>query len=346
MYLLIPLLIITFCVFAEGCSKQGEDKATSESEKTTLNKEQNETPPEKQLKDDEIAIMTLHEIRARLDRFKSATDEDLKRLREIETKYPDERAVTTTLSYAMLVSRDWEGLAILYLRLPETELYEEDKMILAQVLVKTGRYEKAIEVLKPLAKEMDNNLGLLILQAHAYSFLGKYKEAVELLDENWDEVIRHNAVEALLIRAMIYFYDGEEIQALDMLNEAFAMDSDSVELEIRLHNSISRVLSSLGENQKAQTHSETASELYNKYTEDEKKKYKLGSLSRALNEAFAARNIEECERIIQHMLADADRDLQASLYKYLSEIYQTVGRTKDAQEAAKKSMELAGNSGG
>jgi predicted Zn-dependent protease len=270
---------------------------------------------------DKAAATEVRRIAAGLGRTQSVAQSDLDLLKTVHAKYPAAAEVRQTLQAALQARQDWEALEKLLTETPEAERTQSERVYLGKVYLKLGRYKEARLILEPLATAAPQDLEINSLAGQALYFEGRYEAAARVFDRVWDAIIATNGVDEIMMRGMIYFYQGDKGRAIETLKKTVELNPDY----FAGHNALSRVYAAQGDAAQAA---------------DETRRIRLNARARDLESAFAARRYEECVRIAQEMLRSADETQKPMLYEYIGQAYQALGKQAEAQSAFQEAARL------
>jgi predicted negative regulator of RcsB-dependent stress response len=108
------------------------------------------------------------------------------------------------------------------------------------------------------------------------------------------------------------------------------------------HSALVRVLTAKGDARGARAHLERSVALRSRNNARESRAIRLSALSQAASQAVQERRWDDAERIVlQQMFPEADRKLQARLYRFLGDVRKAAGRGAAAEDAFRKAEEMS-----
>lgn len=289
---------------------------------------------ENALQEDATAKATINQVSQVLKSGQKPTSEDFEQLKSVYEKYPDSESTRQTYKSALIVREDWAALEKFLTAIPAAKLTDDDKLNLGKTYIKLGRYNDAVETLKPF--ENGNNLEAKTLLANAYFHLGKYAEAKPLLDSNWEQIIKDKRIDDITLRGMIYFHEKENEKAIETLEKALEFMPDNISAA----NGLSRVYAAKGETEKAEEYLAKVQQSFDKLTAEERRKTYLVEKFYKLQEAYKAKRFQEVIDLANDVLPEAEARNKAALYQYLFNSYQALGMQKEAQEILVKAKQM------
>lgn len=286
------------------------------------------------LQNDAKAKAEINRVNQILSSGRKISQEDFDSVRKIYDQYPSSETIRKTIRSSLIQREDWASLEKFFNEIPASELSQEDKLSLAKVYIKLGRFEDSVEVLKTL--EDKNDLEMKSLLANANFHLGNYDEAKNLLDGSWEQIIKEKRVDDIYVRGMIYFYAKENEKAIETFEKLLEIAPDNAPAA----NGLSRVYASQGETEKAEEYLAKVQQIFDKVTAEEKRKANLVENLYKLQEAYKANRFQEVVALANQILPEADERNKAILYQYLFNSYKALGKQKEAQEVLSKARQM------
>ncbi|MEZ5429367.1 MAG: tetratricopeptide repeat protein [Pyrinomonadaceae bacterium] len=283
---------------------------------------------------DKQAMDEVNRINQILNLKQKPAQEDIDSIRKIYGQYPGAKPVRETMQAALISREDWAALENFYRELPASAQTPADKVNLSKVYIKLGRYQDAVETLRPIENETDPEIKTLLANAHFH--LGQYEESKKLLDASWEQLTREKKFEEIAMRGMIYFYQGDSDKAVEILQKALEMNPE----QIFALNGLSRVYAARGEREKAEEYLTRVQQAFQKITAEERRKTRFVENIYKLQEAFKAKRFQEVIVLANQSLPDADPKNKAALYQYLASSYQALGRQEEAREALTRAKQF------
>ena len=296
------------------------------------------TRPRPAFASDPAARASLDETKTRMDQLQLCPPPCLDTLEKLHARYSEDGEVVELLRTVYRQRKDWEALIRLEEERPEAQRSPEDRARLALWFFHKGRFRDASALLEPLVAERPGDLGFARLAGLSLFQLKDHARAVPRLDAALAGLAGTEGAEVATTRALIHFHEGELEQAEKTLGRALRMDPEYVPA----HSALVRVLTAKGDARGARAHRERSAALRARNNAEEGRAIRLSALSQAASQAVQERRWDDAERIVvQRMLPEADRKLQARLYRFLGDVRKAAGRGAAAEEAFRKSDEIA-----
>jgi tetratricopeptide (TPR) repeat protein len=125
---------------------------------------------------------------------------------------------------ALILREDWATLEGFFAALHGDKLTPDDRRTLGKAYVRTGKYEKAIDTLKPLAQTEPGNTETRALLAASYLYLDRPDEAAAEIDGVWEKVVSERRSDVMTTRGLIYSRQNDLPKAIETLNAALEID--------------------------------------------------------------------------------------------------------------------------
>lgn len=258
-------------------------------------------------------------------------------LAEIQDRYPDEPAIFDGLRRHFEQCQAWAELEAHLASKPEAERSLEEQVDLARVRLRhTQDFEAAAEGAEQLVARDPDNADYVSLLAAARHYQGRMAEAAPAVDRVWSQLVAAGNVDIMTMRALAYHEAGNTQRALNILEEALAIRPEHA----FTLSSLSRVLASSGDLERAKEVSDRAQALRDAAAEEEAQVTRINDLARAMQTAFAEGRYEEAEEHAKAMLSDMPRDRQPEVYRSLEQIYVQLGRFDEANEAGQRASDI------
>jgi len=286
----------------------------------------------------EASLAELERIRAAILETGKCSDEDLLVLRDLFARYPRSADLRAVLANALVRRRDWTGLAAVYEawagRTPD------DDVQLAKAYVKVGRFDEAAAILVPLAEASPGDVDLAYNAAFALRHAGRGEDAAAILDGSWREIVAAGDPNALTLRALVHIAAGELDPALLILQELTVAQPDY----FPAWNALGRARAAAGDLEGAAVAYERLEELHAASEAETARRLRLSARSKALKEAWAVRDLEAAESLVDAMLPEAselgDAQLARTLHEFHAAIYEAKGRPEQAREALEEAARI------
>ena len=257
------------------------------------------------------------------------TAQDFDSIKQIREKYPTSSDVRRVYQSALIKRGDWESLLKLIESVPETERTREDRLNLARSCLKLGRYQNAVDAVKPLADAAPQDAELNQLLASGYFYLGQNEEAARRLDAVWNHIVANKKSDEINMRGMIYFRQKNYEKAVETFRRSLAINPD----DITANNNLSRVYAAEGNIEEAEIYRSKTEKAQIAMGDAEAKASRAVQNGYQLEDAWKAKRYEEVIATARQMLVDADEKNKPALYQYLVESYKALGRPAEAQKA-------------
>ncbi|MGE3468179.1 MAG: tetratricopeptide repeat protein, partial [Pyrinomonadaceae bacterium] len=207
------------------------------------------------LEKDPAATADLRKINYDLQAQKLITPENFEKLKALRLKYPDSEDIEQTLKSALTDREDWETLESLLKAKAAAERKPEDNILLAQVLIKRGKYEEGLDLLSGLELSTELEVERRSIASIAYFNMGDLAEAAANLDAIWEKVTEQKRVGDINLRGMIYFRNKEYEKAISTFERSLSIDPDNPSASSQL----SRVYSAMGDAAQAEKYRQLSS---------------------------------------------------------------------------------------
>jgi len=277
----------------------------------------------------------LRGVQAEIVRRYTVSDDNLRALRNLHERWPDQPDVLETLKSALARREDWEGLAALYEAQPSLTSFE--RADLGKVLIRIGRFEEAVEILVPLADEVAVDADLSYHAALALYRTGDRQRAAGYLDRMWDGYIQHRMVQAIALRGQIFFDEGNLARARRVFEQALEIDDSLAAREA--YDGLGRTLVALGEEEAAKEVFDTLDAMNASAAEYEQRRLEQFTKIRAVQTAWEEGDMEETERLLDEVVPLAEDRFKPMLYTIAADVYRRTGRAEQADEAVKLAEE-------
>lgn len=288
------------------------------------------------LKKDATATAELNRVNQMLARGQYLSQNDIDSLNKIREKYPSAPVVRTLLQGALVKREDWQTAADVITQIPDGERTDEEKVNLAKIYIKLGRYEDALNTVNPLLEKNPANVELVSLASNSLLNLGRYDEAGQRLDQVWTQIVGEKRFDETTMRGLIYFYQKNYAKAVETLTKSLEFNPDNVSA----FNLLARVYAAQGDNQKAEEYTKKMQLGMEKMTAEKQKKARFLESAKNLERAFNDKRYEEVVMLAKTMIPEAETPNKFALYQYLASAYQALGKPADAQNALAEAEKL------
>lgn len=282
-----------------------------------------------QLAKDAAATAELNRINAILSGNRAVTRIDLESLTNLREKYPNAPAVRKVLQGALIKRGDWAAAERVIEETPDSERTNSDRLNLAKIYFKQGKFGEASEVLTAISPGPDERLEVMSLLGQSRFYGGQSDEAVTSLEAVRAQLIEQKRGDDLAHLGLAYSRLGDNARARDTLLKAAEISPAS----LTAHSGLVRVHSALGDSAQAEVWSTKLRTLNDRIAADEKKKSRLVPLYYQLEDAYAAKDFDRVVKLVMKIQPDADDSTRAALYQYLAAAYRAQGKESEAQKA-------------
>jgi tetratricopeptide (TPR) repeat protein len=256
------------------------------------------------------------------------TAQDFETIKQLREKYPNLNEVRNVYQNALIRRGDWESLVKLIEAVPDGQRTAEDRLNLVRSYLKLGRYQAAVDSVKPLAEANPKDTDYNSLLAFAYFYLGQNDEAAKHLDAVWDAILKNKKTDEINLRGMIYFRQKNYAQAIETFKKSLEINPN----DISANNTLSRIYAAQGDTAQAEIYRAKTEQAQEAISASETKASQMVQYSYQLEDAWKARRYEEVIRLARQMLAGADEKNKPALYEYLVESYKALGKPEEAQK--------------
>lgn len=284
--------------------------------------------------DDAVAVAKVRELNTKMNAGKQLSEAELNDLKVEFEKYPEAETVLKAYESALLLRKDWGALTDFYKMLSGPAFTDDRKKNLAKAYLKLGRYKDASETAAGFDLKTDEEMGLVA--AMSLYHLGKYDESKKIFDDNWARIVSQKKVDEMTLRGMIYFYQGDNKKALEILEGVTAIDP----LNVMANNGLSRVYGAEGNSESAKAAQAKVQESFDKLTEQEQIKTHEVEKANRLQEAYNAKRYEEVIELSRELIPNADPRNKLIMYQYLYNSYLSLGKEKEAREVMQEAKKF------
>jgi len=313
------LVLVTGAVFFGACTAGGGNS-------------------EAEFEQDPAAQTAVNSAAASLRSSRAIPPETFTALKAAYDKYPDAPALRDVYKQALISREDWDAIEN-FLTAGGRELSTEDRVLLGQVYVKSGKYQKAAETLQPIVARNPNDLEANRLLAFAYFHLDRAGEASAALDRVWQQIIEAKRHDEVTLRGLIYLREDNFPKAIEALNTAHEIAPDHV----AANNALSRAYARIGNSEKAEYHRRLTVE----GQERSVREHNSGSENvRRVVELEQAWKAKEHRRVIQlarELIPGSPPPQQFVAYQYIYESSKALGDEAGAQRALAEAQRLKGS---
>jgi Flp pilus assembly protein TadD len=289
------------------------------------------------LKQDAPVLSQLAQINNAINTTRSISPESFAVLKTIREKYTTAPEVRQTYKNALVVREDWAALETFFGETPLAELSAEDRQTLGKVYVKSGKYEQAIEALKPLADGNPNDVETRSLLGLSYFYLDKPDEAGAQFDSVWDKIIAEKRIDEITTRGIIYSRQNNFPKAVETLKKAIEFNPSSA----AANNALSQVYARQGDAEQAEIYRAKTVEINDKIAAETFEASRRVQRIYSLENAWKAKNYKEVINLANQILpTTADKNQKIVLCQYLFESYKALGNQAEANNALAEAQKL------
>ncbi len=289
------------------------------------------------LKQDAPVLSQLSQITNSINQTRSISPENFAVLKTIREKYPNAPEVRQTYKNVLIVREDWQALEKFLNEKPLADLSAEDRQTLGKVYVKSGKYEQAVETLKPLAEANPNDVETRSLLGLSYFYLDKPEEAGAQFDSVWDKIIAEKRVDEITTRGIIYSRQNNFPKAIETLKKAIEINPSSA----TANNALSQAYARSGDAEQAEIYRKKTVEINDKNTAQTFEASRRVQKIYELETAWKAKNYREVINAAKQILPIAeDKNQKIVLYQYLFESHKALGNEREANNALTEAQKL------
>ncbi len=310
---LLALMVITFA----GC------QADQESDDSKLTKDRN-------------ATVELNRINAVLASTQPVTRLDVETLAALRTRYPNATVVRQLYQGALIKRGDWAAAEQIISSIPEPQRTTADRLNLARIHFKLGRFHDAAEVLRRIQPGDAERLEVTGLLGQALFYEGKVDEAMGTLEGVRDQLLAQKRGDDLAVLATAYSRRGDHQRAIELLQKA----AEAAPENVPVLNALSRAYGAAGDAAKAESTAMKLGEVNARVAEREKKRSRLVPLFYRLEDAYAAKDYERVIALVEQLQPESDDATKPTLYQYLAAAYKAQGKEAEARRALEAAANL------
>lgn len=289
------------------------------------------------LKQDTQALAQLSQIDNSINTSSSISREHFLVLKSIREKYSSSPEVRQIYKDALVMREDWAALEDFLQEVPMAELSPENRHMLGKLYVKRGKYEQAIETLKPLADKDPNSVETHSLVGLSYFYLGRLDEAGAQLDGVWDRIIADKLGEEVTTRGTIYLRQNDLQNAVRVLKQAVEIAPDSA----AANNALSQAYVRSGNSEEAENYRLRTVAINDRMAAKTLQASRRVQQIYELESAWNAKRYQTVIDLAREILQNAtERDQLIALYQYLFESHKALGNEKGANEALAAAQKL------
>lgn len=288
------------------------------------------------LAQDSAAIAQLRQINASINTTRYVSPEQFEALKKLIEKYPNAPDVRQTYKNALVVREDFAVLEKFLGEVPASELSREDKVTLAKVYIKRGKYSEVIDLLNPLTQEYPNSVEIRSLIGLGHFHLGQMDEAAAQYDSVWDSLLREKKAEEIAQRGMIYFHQKNYPKALETLQKTLEINPE----HIAANNTLSKIYAQQGNPEQAEIYRAKTVQAHDASSASQLQASRMVQQIYKLEEAWKQKRYEEVINLSREMIPKSEGGQKLVLYQYLYESYKALGKQTEAENALAEMQKL------
>jgi tetratricopeptide (TPR) repeat protein len=281
------------------------------------------------LASDSAAMAEVKRIEALLGAMRPVTRLDVDSLRRMREQYPASTKIRQLLQGAFIKREDWEAAEKLISEIPDSERTSSDRLTLAKVYIKQGKFRESIDVLNQIEGTTAERLEAAALKGQAEFYTGNLDSAAISLESVRTDLIAQKRADDLAILGTVYLRRGERERAVEVLQKAVEAAPDN----ISANNALSRAYAAAGEEEKAASIRARLDSINDKIADAERKRSRIVPLFYQLEDAYAKGEYDKAMRLIHQIRPEADAATSATLYQYLAAVYKAQGKESEARQA-------------
>lgn len=295
-----------------------------------------ETPVRPPLASDPAAVARLERLTAEVGRLGSCSAACVEELEILDTDFRADPRVRALLEQAYLKRRDWQAAIGLAEGTPGGERTRGDRVRLAALYSRGGRFGDAARELESLLletpgdAELARQLGVVLFE------LGEHERAAERLEGALPHLAGGSAAEAATVLGLIALHRGDLAAAARWLRRTLESQGDS----IAALGALARVLAAQGDEAGARELLARAAEMRRKLVARERSAMLMSTRARMASDAWREGRHHDSERIVLEMIAEAAPRQRPDLYRYLSAVRRDAGRVEEAEAALREAARI------
>lgn len=258
------------------------------------------------------AVADLGRINAELAGTGRTSNENFEKLKALHSRFPNLPDIAKTYRSALAGRQEWEALEKALNEIPPAGVSRDDRVLLANVYVRSGKFAESLATLASLGPAGD--IETRSLSAISHFNLGQLNEAAADLDPVWSEIVSQKRVDDINLRGLIYFRAGDYAGAVATLLTSLSVEPNNAVAT----NSLSRVYAAMGDSERAESHRQATAKTLDQKTSDEGNKMQFVSLSRKLESAWNEKRFKDVLTLANQMLEISDDKNKAALQSYIA----------------------------
>lgn len=293
-------------------------------------------PGDDQLAKDSAAVAEVNRINEVLASARPVTRIDVDSLERLRGQYPNSSTVRRLLRAALIKREDWAAAEKLILETPEKELTGSDRVDLAKIVLKQGKFDQTIATLKTITPAESERVEVGALFGQAYFGAGSTDEAITSLESIKSDLVTQKRGDDLAVLGMSYLRRGDTAKAIEVLEQTLQIAPEN----ISALSALVRAYNATGDIPKAETARARLQQLNDAVAEREKKRSRMVPLFYQLEDAYAAKDFAKVISLVEQIRPDADERTMPTLYQYLAAAYRAQGKEAEARQALNEAQRL------
>jgi tetratricopeptide (TPR) repeat protein len=286
---------------------------------------------------DATAKQTIERASKLLSSGQKLTSEDFEKVKALYEKYPTSKTLRQTYQSALIRRDDWGTLEKFLTENNSSTATNDDKKTLAKVYVKLGKFQKALELLKPLIAANPDDKEIRGLAGLSYFNTGEMEEAGKQFDSIWDDLVKNESYEEIATRGIIYFRQNDLPKAIEALEKSLEIKPD----HIPSNNTLSRIYAQQGDLEKAESYGQKTATAQKNLKQQTFTMGKKVEDTVELKKAWEQKNYQKVISLAKKLLSTTtDKNQKNILYQYLYKSYQALGMKTEAQNTLKQAQNL------
>ncbi len=281
------------------------------------------------LSKDTKATAELNRINTLLASQLPVTKLDVDSLLNLRKEHPNSTVVRQLLQGALIKREDWAAAEELLSHVPVAELSTADKLNLARIYIKQGRFVEATEFLTALGAEGAERIEVAALLGQAQFYTGRIDEAAQSFELVQNDLLAQRRGDDLALLGTIYLRRGEHLKAIDTLQKTVELVPES----IAANNVLSQAYAAAGNDEKSELYRTKLGAINQRKATVEKTKSRLVPLLYQLETAYEAKQYDQVIALVERIQPDSDASTKPVLYQYLVAAYTAKGDDAGAKKA-------------
>lgn len=310
-------IVLLVCFSASACQSAAEREAS-------------------QIAADRTASNELMRINALLSSNRPVTSIDLDSITKLRAEYPNASVVRVLLQGVLIKREDWAAAEGIVVQTPENERTNPDRINLARIYFKQGKFLDAAGVLKTIRPDAIEGVEAAALLGQSQFYSGDLDEAAITLESIRNELVAQKRSDDLSLLGTIYFRRGDHAKAIETLQKAVEISPEN----ISANSALSRAYAASGDDSRAEVYRRKLQSINIRVAAEEKRKSRVVPLFYKLEDAYAAKDFDKVIALVEQIQPDADDATKPTLYQYLAAAYQAQGKQAEATNALAEAAKI------